>query len=164
MENPMHVLLSACCLHENMLRSYVILGGTFVPVCHIVAHLTPFAKCPDLWSLKVSKEWDIRELTQQDSWRTKDDRMTKKCGARLCMPNFMRHFFVILLSWVFQPSCWVSISSLFAGDNAKGWRVLCFLCGKGQKILGLCGGCGGCSPKKSFKSARNAPPSPPSFF
>ena len=30
MENLMHVLLSACCLHENMLRSYV--GGTFVPV------------------------------------------------------------------------------------------------------------------------------------
>ena len=34
--------------------------------------------------------------------------MTKKCGARLCIPNLTRHFFVILPSCVFQPSCCVS--------------------------------------------------------
>ena len=47
----------------------------------------------------------IRELTQQDSWKTQDGRMTKTCGARLCIPYIVtRHFFVILSSWVFQPA------------------------------------------------------------
>ena len=32
----------------------------------------------------------------------------KKCSARLCIPNLMRHLFVILPSGVFQPSCCVS--------------------------------------------------------
>ena len=42
----------------------------------------------------------IRDLTQQDG------RMTKKCRARLCIPGLACHFFVILPSWVFQPSCY----------------------------------------------------------
>ena len=29
----------------------------------------------------------IEELKQQDVWKTQDGRMTKKCGARLCIPN-----------------------------------------------------------------------------
>ena len=41
---------------------------------------------------------DIRELTQQAGWKTQDGRMMEKCGARLRIPNFTRHFFVILLS------------------------------------------------------------------
>ena len=49
-----------------------------------------------------------RELTQQNGWKTQDGRMTKKCGARLCIPGLTRHVFVILPSWVFQPSCCVS--------------------------------------------------------
>ena len=39
---------------------------------------------------------------------TRDGRMTTKYGARLCIANLTWHFFVILSSWVFQPSCWVS--------------------------------------------------------
>ena len=34
--------------------------------------------------------------------------MTKKCGARLCIPNLTQHFFVILPSSVFQPFYCVS--------------------------------------------------------
>ena len=41
---------------------------------------------------------DIRELTQQAGWKTQDGRMKKKCGARLCIPNLARPFFVILPS------------------------------------------------------------------
>ena len=51
----------------------------------------------------------IRELTQQDGWKTQDSKTAKKnCGARLCIPNLTRHFFVTLPSWVFQPSSCVS--------------------------------------------------------
>ena len=46
----------------------------------------------------------IKELTQQDVWKTQDSRKMKMCGARLCIPNLTWHFFVILPSWVFQPS------------------------------------------------------------
>ena len=49
-----------------------------------------------------------RELTQQDGWKTQDGRMTKKCRVRLGMHGLAPQFFVILLSWVFQPSCCVS--------------------------------------------------------
>ena len=35
----------------------------------------------------------IRELMQQDSGKTQDGRMTKKCGARLCIPGLARHFY-----------------------------------------------------------------------
>ena len=49
-----------------------------------------------------------RELAQQDSRKTQDGTITKKCGARLCIPDLSRHLFVILLSWVFQASCCVS--------------------------------------------------------
>ena len=34
-----------------------------------------------------------RELTQQDGSKTQDGRMTKKCGARLCIPGLARNFF-----------------------------------------------------------------------
>ena len=30
---------------------------------------------------------DNRDLTQQDGWKTQDDRMTKKSRARLCIPG-----------------------------------------------------------------------------
>ena len=29
----------------------------------------------------------IGDFTQQDGWKTQDDRMTKKGGARLCVPR-----------------------------------------------------------------------------
>ena len=41
--------------------------------------------------------WVIREVTQQDGWKSQDGRMTTKRGARLCIPNLTRHLFVILL-------------------------------------------------------------------
>lgn len=50
----------------------------------------------------------IREPTQSDGWKIQGGRMTKTCGVRLCIPNLMRHFLVILPSWVFQPPCYVS--------------------------------------------------------
>ena len=34
-----------------------------------------------------------RDLTQQDGAKTQDGRMTKKCGARLCIPGLARHFY-----------------------------------------------------------------------
>ena len=43
----------------------------------------------------------IRDLTQQDGWKTQDGRATKKCRAGAAMPSLARHFFVIL------PSCCV---------------------------------------------------------
>ena len=46
------------------------------------------------------------------------DRMTKECGAGLCIPNLTRHFSVILPSWVFQPSCCVS-SVLLEREKGK---------------------------------------------
>ena len=48
-----------------------------------------------------------RDLRQQDGWKTQDGRMTKKCRTRPEMHCLVRHFFVILPSWVFQPSCCV---------------------------------------------------------
>ena len=47
----------------------------------------------------------IRDLTQQDGWKTQDGRMPKKRRARLGMHSLARHFFVIL------PSC--CVRSLF---------------------------------------------------
>ena len=51
----------------------------------------------------------MRELTQQVGWKTQDGRMTKKSGARLCIPHLTRHFYIIL------PSCYVS--SLFTKER-----------------------------------------------
>ena len=59
----------------------------------------------------VKKRWSIiRDLTQQDGWKTQDGRKMKKWYARLCIPGLARrYFFNILPSWVvFQPSCCVS--------------------------------------------------------
>ena len=64
----------------------------------------------DYWSNAA-----IRELTQQDGW------MTKKCGPRLRIPNLTQHLFVILPSWVFQPSCCVSSLLL---EREKGKQLL----------------------------------------
>ena len=41
---------------------------------------------------------DIRDLTQQDGWKTQDGRMTKNCRARPGMHSLTRHFFFILSS------------------------------------------------------------------
>ena len=49
----------------------------------------------------------FRDLTQQDGWKTQDDRITKKCRATPEMHSLAQHFLVILLSWVFQSSCCV---------------------------------------------------------
>ena len=35
----------------------------------------------------------IRELTQEDFWKTQDGRTPKKCRVRLCIPNLTRQFF-----------------------------------------------------------------------
>ena len=46
--------------------------------------------------------------------------MKKKCRVRLCIPGLARQFFVILPSWVFQPSCCVrSLISEFELLNTK---------------------------------------------
>ena len=50
----------------------------------------------------------FRERTQQNGWKTQVGRMTKKCRVRLGMHSLAPHFFVILPSWVFQPSSCVS--------------------------------------------------------
>ena len=50
------------------------------------------------WSPSV---YVIRDLTQQDGWKTQDGRATKKSRAGAGMPSLARHFFVIL------PSCCV---------------------------------------------------------
>ena len=36
---------------------------------------------------------NIRELRQQDGWKTQDGRMTKKCRAKLYLPNSYATFF-----------------------------------------------------------------------
>ena len=41
---------------------------------------------------------EIRDLTQQDGWKTQDGRMTKKYRVRLGILSLARHFFVILPS------------------------------------------------------------------
>ena len=43
--------------------------------------------------LKLNGRTNNRDLTQQDGWKTQDGRMTKKRGARLCIPGLARHFF-----------------------------------------------------------------------
>ena len=65
--------------------------------------LTPFAQQQNrLFHVAVLFKLPIsiitRELTQQDGWKTQDGRMTKKCGARLCIPNLTGHLFVIVPS------------------------------------------------------------------
>ena len=60
---------------------------------------------------------ELMDLTQQDGWNTQDGVMMKKCRARLCIPGLARDFFVILLSWVFQPSC--GVRSLMTVFNPK---------------------------------------------
>ena len=59
-----------------------------------------------------------RDLTQQQSWKTQDGRMTKKCRARPEMHSLVQHFFVILPSWVFQPSCCLR-SLIMKPDNPR---------------------------------------------
>ena len=53
----------------------------------------------DLSSLKVYKEWDIRELMQQDGWKTQDGRMTKKVSRKIgnaqSRPTFFHHSAVL---------------------------------------------------------------------
>ena len=63
----------------------------------------------------------IRDLTQQDGWRTQAGRMTKNCRARLCIPGLALEFFVILSSWAFQPSCCLR-SQLFCTLTRPAWR------------------------------------------
>ena len=60
------------------------------------------------WLSSYVGETDNRKLTQQDGLNTKDGRMMKKCRVRLGMHSLALLFFVILPSWVFQPSCCVS--------------------------------------------------------
>lgn len=48
--------------------------------------------------------------------------MTKKCHARLCIPNITRHFFVILPSRVFQPFCCVSSLLIHEYLHALKWN------------------------------------------
>ena len=38
-------------------------------------------------AVRSASKLGIRELTQQDGGKTRDGRMTKKCGARLCIPG-----------------------------------------------------------------------------
>ena len=62
------------------------------------------------WFIKLrSKRDDIdnRAVRQQDGGKTEDGRMTKKCRARPGIHSLARHFFVILPSSVFPPSCCV---------------------------------------------------------
>ena len=59
---------------------------------------------PNKRHMDVGSVDNSRDLTQQDGWKTQDDRMTKKCCASPGMHSLARHFFVILPSWVFQPS------------------------------------------------------------
>ena len=65
-----------------------------------------------------------RALTQKDGWKTQNGRMSKKCSARLCIPNLTRHFFVILPSWVFQSSCCVSSLLLERGKGNQPHRPI----------------------------------------
>ena len=48
-----------------------------------------------LESIVLSSERLIRDLTQQDGWKTQDGKMVKKCHARPGMHNLAQHFFVI---------------------------------------------------------------------
>ena len=63
----------------------------------------------DSWFDVHMNNW---ELNQQESWKTWDGKMMKKCGTRLCIPNLTQHFFVILPYRVFQLSCCVSLYCL----------------------------------------------------
>ena len=55
---------------------------------------------------------DVRELMQQDGWKAQEGRMTKNSRSRPGMHSLGRHFFIILPSWVIQPSC--CVRSLFS--------------------------------------------------
>ena len=44
-----------------------------------------------LWHFCSMRTSNLRELTKQDGRK-----VTKKCGARLCIPYLTRHFFFIL--------------------------------------------------------------------
>ena len=54
-----------------------------------------------LWYLNAL----IETIKQQDGWKTQDGTRTKKCHARPGMHRLTRPIFVILPSWVSQPSC-----------------------------------------------------------
>jgi len=48
------------------------------------------------------------EFTQQGSWKTQDGRMATKCWVRFGIHSLPWYFFLILPSWIFQPSSYVS--------------------------------------------------------
>ena len=69
-----------------------------------------------------------RELTPQDGWNTQDGRMKKKCRERLEMHSLALHFFLILPSGVFQPSCCVSSLMWSKDDVTELFESSCCTC------------------------------------
>ena len=73
-----------------------------------------FHKCSPNWTLEGdlssqpnSNQRNITDLTQEDGWKTKNGKITKKYRARPGMHSHARYFIVMPPSWVFQPSCCV---------------------------------------------------------
>lgn len=55
---------------------------------------------------------DKRDLTQQDGWRSQDDRMTEEMLGEIVDFRSCATFFRHLPSWIFQPSCCIKLAKL----------------------------------------------------
>ena len=76
-----------------------------------------------LWKLSMSN-YNLLSCFLLESlrvgWETQDGRVTTKCRVTMGMQSLARDFFVILPSWVFQPSCCVRSLLLCIS-----WQLIC---------------------------------------
>ena len=66
-----------------------------------------WVKCPGIAREGHGRFWNWL-VHYATGWLVDSGRMTRKCRVRLGMHSLARHFFVMLPSWTFQPSCCLS--------------------------------------------------------
>ena len=74
----------------------------------------------------------IRDLTQQDGWKTQDDRMTKKCQVTMGMHSLAQHLFFIVLSLPAVLLRKVSINVICTLNSCKNGESNCEQCHTSQ--------------------------------
>ena len=105
---PLSVLLAT--VDEPLIRRFYVENRSFQLVSPFRFPWISWSNGSHVVKTGRTKCWKLssqinRDLTQQQRWKTQDGRMTKKCRARPGMHSLVQHFFVILPSRVFQPSC-----------------------------------------------------------
>ena len=106
------MMSSICAVHISLiLRGPFTQPETFTGLCSLKHRraLLLFrcfmrSRLPAGYRRLCCQKWEtLRNRTAR--WLRTDGRMTKKCRARSGVHSLVRHFFVILPPWVFQPFC-----------------------------------------------------------